>query len=66
VAWLGSFGNKNGTDTVAEMTPRIESTRRRAASAIRRRAASAILAHPADYKVGCIMISHSAFALRRD
>ncbi|MEI6450492.1 MAG: hypothetical protein WCP98_11180 [Actinomycetes bacterium] len=45
-AWLAwdSFGDKNGTDTFAEMAARIES--------IRHRTRSAILARPQDYEVG--------------
>jgi putative restriction endonuclease len=54
-AWLAweSFGDKNGTDTFAEMAARIES--------IRHRTGSALLARPQDYEVGCIMISQPVF-----
>jgi putative restriction endonuclease len=59
-AWLAweSFGDKNGTDTFAEMAARIE--------AIRRRTGSALLARPQDYEVGCIMISQPVFFPRDD
>jgi len=58
--WLAweSFGDKNGTDTFAEMAARIE--------AIRRRTGSALLARPQDYEVGCIMISQPVFFPRDD
>ena len=50
-AWLAweSFGDRNGTDTFAEMAARIE--------AIRRRTGSVLLDRPQDYDVGCIMIA---------
>ena len=53
--WLAweSFGDLNGTDTIAEMAARIE--------AIRRRTRSAILSRSRDYEVGCIMMSQPVF-----
>ena len=58
--WLAweSFGDLNGTDTLAEMTARI--------GAIRSRTGSALLARPQDYEVGCIMISQPVFFPRDD
>jgi len=57
LAWE-SFGDKNGTDTFAEMAARIEG--------IRRRTGCALLARPQDYEVGCIMISQPVFFPRGD
>jgi len=54
-AWLAweFFGDKNGTDTLAEMAARIE--------AIRRRIGGPLLGRPQDYEIGCIMISQPVF-----
>jgi len=50
-AWLAweSFGDKNGTDTLAEMTARIE--------AIRRRTGGLLLGRPQDYETGPASLS---------
>ena len=55
-AWLAweFFGDKNGTDTLAEMAARIETIRRRTGSPL-------FLGRPQDYEIGCIMISQPVF-----
>ena len=53
--WLAweSFGDLNGTDTLAEMTARNE--------AVRSRTGSVLLARPTDYEIGCVVISRPVF-----